>query len=202
MRGKYICIEGGDGSGKSTLARAIVQYLEGAGHQAVYRWFPSDNPVGGLIRSGLRGDVLLDEKTYLYLFCADGLQANREIAAHLDRGRHVICDRHPTLSGRVFQVDHHEAWVVDKVYDIATMEGVPVPDHLFVLDVPASVSLARMGKREKYKDVVFESEDIARIEELRQRYLRLAERYSALMLPGEMPTSELILEVIKMAGIQ
>ena len=201
MRGKYVCIEGTDGSGKSTLARSICQYLEDRGRSAVYRWFPSDNPVGALIRSSLRGDVLLDQKAYLYLFCADGLQANGEIEHHLELGRHVICDRHPTLSGRVFQVDHHEVEIVDQIYDFATDDGVLVPDYLFVLDVPADVSLARMEKREKYKDVVFESDDLERIAELRRRYMVLADRYNATILSGELDPEALIERVIELAGL-
>ena len=34
---------------------------------------------GSLIRSGLKGEVELNQQAYLYLFCADGLQANQEI---------------------------------------------------------------------------------------------------------------------------
>ena len=202
MKGKYVCIEGPDGSGKSTLARCLVQHLEEQGISSVYRWFPSDNAVGGLIRQGLKGETNLDQKTYLYLFCADGLQANGEIAHHLELGRHVICDRHPTLSGRVFQVDHHDGSQVETVYNSSTDDGVLHPDRLFVLDVPPEVSLERMKRREKYKDVVFESEDLGRVTELRRRYMELADRYHARILDGQRPLEELVTEVITTAGIQ
>lgn len=202
MKGKYICIEGPDGGGKSTLAKNIVQHLEHHGGQAVYRWFPSDNPMGSLIRQGLRGELKLDQRAYLYLFCADGLQANELINDHLNSGRHVICDRHPTLSGRVFQPDHHTHRVIEDVYGAGTEDGIRHPDKIFVLDVPPEVSLQRMQSRSKYKDVVFESDDIAKVADLRDRYLRLAKRYDAIVLDGQTPAYDLVDQVVRLAELQ
>jgi len=201
MRGKYICIEGPDGSGKSTLAKSLVQHISELGGQATYRWFPSDNPVGSLIRSGLRGENELSQKAYLYLFCADGLQANKQIEENLANGCHVICDRHPTLSGRVFQPDHHNLEDIENVYSAASEDGILNPDVIFVLDVPPEVSLERMRGRAKYKDVVFESDDLAKVRELQGRYLKLAVRYGATIVSGELPTEELIHFVMRRAGL-
>lgn len=192
MRGKYICIEGPDGGGKSTLAKSLVQHIAELGGLSTYRWFPSDNPVGSLIRAGLRGEVELSQKAYLYLFCADGLQANKQIEENLANGYHVVCDRHPTLSGRVFQPDHHNLEDIENVYGAASEDGILHPDAIFILDVPAAVSLERMRGRAKYKDVVFESENIEKVRELQGRYLKMAVRYGATILSGELPTEELV----------
>lgn len=199
MRGKYICIEGPDGAGKSTLANAIVTTLNTQGQESTYRNFPSDGPMGRLIRQGLRGELALDQKVYLYLFCADGLQQNQDIESMLQLGVHVICDRHPTMSGRVFQLDHHSFNQIETVYDSSTVDGVLPPDSLFVVDVPAEVTLARMRSREKYKDVVFESEDIEKVKDLRCRYLELARRYKATLLDGTWPTIDLVGQVTSSA---
>lgn len=201
MSGLYVCIEGPDGAGKSTLSKSIVQRFEEMQVPAVYRWFPSENEAGGLIRSGLRGEVKLHNKIFLYLFCADGLQAEDGIRKSLSDGAHVICDRHPTLSGRVFQVDHHPASLVDSVYDGATNDGISQPDLLFMVDVPPEVSLQRMSLRTKYKDVVFESDKLERVTELRDRYIRLARRYKAIVLDGTLSIDQLSDLVIARIGV-
>ena len=195
-RGTYICLEGGDGGGKTTLARMICQRFATKGVNALRYCFPSDNAVGSLIRQGLMGNVRLDPKAYLYLFAADGMQANTELKRCLEMGHHVVCDRHPTLSGRVFQVDHHEIAQVERIYDTAGEDGIMMPDALFVIDIPAEVSLQRMQKRDKYKDVVFESDKLEQIEVLRQRYLKLAARYSATILDGTRNLDHLVEDVI------
>jgi len=193
-RGKYICVEGMDGSGKTTLVDELYRRL-GAAYLAR---FPSSGLIGGLIRSALRGEIELDQKTYLYLFCADGLQENAKIERHLEAGAPVLCDRHPTLSGRVFQVDHHTPEIVDKVYDFATVDGVLMPDHLFVLDVEPEIALTRMQARSKYKDVVFESESLERIATLRDRYQKLATRFNATVLSGAIPCQGLADVIMRM----
>jgi len=201
VKGSYICLEGGDGGGKTTLARMICQRLAAKGTNALRYWFPSDNAVGSLIRQGLRGETKISQKAYLYLFAADGLQANAELEACMGMGHHVVCDRHPTLSGRVFQPDHHELKVIENVYGAATVDGVLLPDYLFVIDIPAEVSLARMKSREKYKDVVFESDKIEKVEELRQRYLALAKRFGATILDGTNLPESLADQVLTAVGL-
>lgn len=201
MSGLYVCIEGPDGVGKSTLSKSVVQRFEEMNVPAAYRWFPSDNEVGRVIRSALFGEIKIHSKAFLYLFCADGLQAETDIRQNLSNGVHVICDRHPTLSGRVFQVDNHRAELVDQVYDGAAEEGIMQPDLLFVVDVPPEVSLERMGSREKYRDAVFESDKLDRVTELRDRYIRLARRYKAILLDGTLSIEQLSDLVIARIGV-
>lgn len=199
-RGKYICFEGGDGSGKSTLALAVFDKLGAA--KAAMKRFPSDGYVGGLIRQGLMGKAELDSKAFLYLFAADGLQEELSIKNTLEfEGRHIICDRHPTLSGRVFQPEHHPESHIEAVYNSAAADGISMPDHLFVLDIPTEVALERMRARDKYADVVFEKMDVGYVERLRGRYLALAERFAGTVLDGTMLTEELANEVIRIAGL-
>lgn len=197
-KGKYICLEGGDGTGKSTLAEALHKRLEGS-H---YKRFPSDGYAGKLIRSGLMGESLLSEKAYLYLFAADGLQEEREIQEILNEGFHVICDRHPTLSGRVFQLMHHPSEHIEAVYNSAAADGISMPDHLFVLHVSVPVALERMRTRDKYKDVVFEKDTTEELETLMSRYFDLAERFGGTTVNSERPVEELVQLIIDKAGLQ
>lgn len=185
-KGLYICIEGIDGSGKSTLTQVLADHLWAKAFQ-----FPSDNLIGGLIRMGLRGETDLDKRTYLYLFAADGLQQDRAIRYYLDAGTSVVCDRHPTLSGKVYQPDHHDPGVVKQVGDCADLDGLLAPDLLFFLDVPPEVSLQRMQERNKYKDVVFETDQVDKMSTLRKRYLKVAEQARGIVLNGTLPLGRL-----------
>lgn len=195
-RGKYICLEGGDGTGKSTLAEALFRRIEGS---AKLR-FPSDGHVGKMIREGLMGIRVLNEKSYLYLFAADGLQEETEIQELLGEGRDVICDRHPTLSGRVFQPKHHPKEHIESVYNSAAVDGISMPDYLFVLDLPVEESLARMAAREKYKDVVFEEDDIGKLEKLRERYHDIAYRFNGTLLDASKKTEDLVEQILLITG--
>ena len=191
MRGKYICVEGADGSGKSTLVAELVTELGLASGQT----FPSGGRVGALIRSALRGDSELPSKAFLYLFCADGFEQQTGIEERLESGFDVVADRHPTLSGRVFQLEHHATQEIEAVYGAADRDGLLKPDYLFILDAPADVLMARMKSREKYKDVVFEKDDIQHVEIIRQRYLRLADRFGGVVLDATRSIQELAADI-------
>ena len=189
-RGKYICFEGGDGSGKTTLCAALCERL---GDKAVAKCFPSDGVVGSLIRQGLMGSAPIESKPFLYLFAADGLQEELWIQDQLEeQGKHVICDRHPTLSGRVFQLEHHSTEQIEAVCGASAFDGISMPDVLFVVDIPADEALWRMKGRDKYFDAVFEKFDTSHIEKIRDRYLGIASRFGATILDGTKPMSELV----------
>jgi dTMP kinase len=96
VRGKFIVFEGLDGSGKTTQLKLLSKRLEersGEGSVFVTRE-PSDNPVGSLIRSALRGEISLEAGTIALLFAADRCEhLAGEIIPNLERGRAVLCDR-------------------------------------------------------------------------------------------------------------
>lgn len=190
-RGKYICIEGVDGSGKSTLVAELIIELGLAAGQT----FPSGGRIGSLIRSALRGDSELPSKAFLYLFCADGFEQQAGIEERLESGFDVVVDRHPTMSGRVFQLEHHAVQEIEAVYGAADRDGLLRPDHLFILDAPADVLMTRMKSREKYKDVVFEKDDIKHVETIRQRYLQLADRFGGVVLDATRSIKELAADI-------
>lgn len=199
MRGKYICLEGGDGTGKSTLAKALIGHL---GDKAVAARFPSDGQIGKVIREGLMGVRSIENKPFLYLFAADGLQEELWIQDQLEvQEKHIICDRHPTLSGRVFQPMHHPEEHIEAVYNSAAEDGVSMPDYLFIIDVPVDVAIDRMRRREKYQDIVFEKDTPDELEIIRHRYLQLAKRFGGVVLDGARPTVEIMDDVLYTTGL-
>jgi dTMP kinase len=200
-RGKYICFEGGDGCGKSTLAKAVRDALIEMSIGVVPARFPSDGIIGTMIRNGLRGANNLETKPFLYLFAADGLQQEMWIEDQLYKGHHIICDRHPTLSGRAYQPKHHEPAQIEAVYNAAAFDGISMPTHLFVVEVSAEEAIRRMKGRDKYVDVVFESNLVEDLEEIRNRYRSICYRYGGIFLDGHKPIRELVDEVLEKTGL-
>jgi dTMP kinase len=193
MAGRYICLEGGDGAGKSTLAGKIVEAIpKSAGIH-----FPSGGLVGSFIRKGLMGEVEIDPKAYLYLFSADGIQEDKWIEGVLLEGHDIVCDRHPTLSGRVYQLMHHREQEIEAVYNAAANDGLRMPDQLFVMDIDPELALERMSSRKKYKDVVFESDKLDELSAMRKCYLVMARRFGGHILDASKSTEELLAEVLE-----
>lgn len=194
MTGKYIVFEGPDGAGKSTLASALTSRLNIDLHKRARQCrFPSDGRVGSLIRAALRGSIELDPHCLLHLYAADGINEEGDIKRLLLNGEWVVCDRHPTLSGRVFQLEHHPAEVVEQIYNASPLIK---PSHLFVIDLPVSETAKRLASRQKDPDVIWERDDLGYMRRIRDRYLELAERFDATVLDGMKPTEELVVNVL------
>ena len=87
------------------------------------------------------------------------------------------------------------------MYTAARRDGLRLPDALFVIDVPAEVALERMRARDKYRDVVFERDDLKYVCSLRERYRSLAQRHGGHVLDGTKPTAELVKDVRRLADL-
>src|SRR5436190_1426688 len=96
-KGKFIAFEGIDGSGKSTHMRLLKQGLEEKGYKVYDTFEPTDNKIGTLIRSILKGTEKADNRTIAALFAADRLHhllnTNDGILNKLDEGYIVLTDR-------------------------------------------------------------------------------------------------------------
>jgi dTMP kinase len=164
----YWWIEGLDGSGKSTLARELVNKLSEKGRPVQLLSFPSKvSAVGRLIRSVFEGKEQVDEEAMLWLFIAEAKDMENRIKKALDEGNDVICDRHTMISARVYQEKVHGAATVDNVLWAARFR---LPDRIFLLDVPAEVSLSRRKERNEERNALYEPEELKQILYLRALY--------------------------------
>lgn len=199
-RGKHIVLEGMDFSGKSTLAALVGEQLLATGSRTVRTIrFPSDGPIGSMIRAVLYGRTEIDRKALLYLFTADGVDQRSLIERWIAAGHHVICDRHPCLSGWVYQRQEHPLRSIEAVHHTAPLAQY---DKLFVIDLPAKDALARQRSREKERDVVYEYEledpqALIRVRTMRELYLQLAEDHKATILDGRLPAAVLVDQIIE-----
>ena len=94
QRGKFIVFEGLDGSGKSTQLRTLERRLHALGRTVFRTAEPTGGDIGHAIREALSGEKPRSTAVLAALFLADRIAHNEEIAAHLDAGEDVICDRY------------------------------------------------------------------------------------------------------------
>ena len=156
----YVALDGPDGCGKSSQARMLSDWLSAEGADVVHVREPGSTPVGEALR-----ELLLSKDTgelqaisEVLLFSAARAELMQHVIAPArDRGAVVVAER-CYLSTAVYQIlateqSEHDALNAG-VMDIGWFEdltrrvhGACLPDAIFVLDVPAEVSMQRRGNR-------------------------------------------------------
>jgi dTMP kinase len=177
MRGHFITFEGGEGSGKSTHAKTLAERLRSVGLSVVLTREPGGSPGAEIIRHILLSGIAkpLGEEAEAILFAAardDHL--HQTIVPALKAGQWVVCDRFVdstrVYQGALGQVDPRLIRALERV-----TVGDAMPELTFLLDVPATVGLARAHHRRGDGEVDrFEAESVEFHERLRDAYLALA----------------------------
>jgi dTMP kinase len=177
MRGHFITFEGGEGSGKSTHAAALAKRLQALGLEVVLTREPGGSAGAEIIRhillSGIAKPLGAETEAMLFAAARDDHVRN-VIRPALLAGKWVVCDRFID-STRVYQgvlgkVDMKLIRSLERV-----TVGAAMPDLTFVLDVPATVGLARAKRRRGTGSPDrYEAEAVEFHEELRRAYRALA----------------------------
>jgi len=177
MRGHFITFEGGEGSGKSTHAATLAQRLKSLGIEVVLTREPGGSTGAEIIRhillSGVAKPLGAETETILFAAARDDHVRNTILPA-LQAGKWVICDRFID-STRVYQgtLGHVDPRLIRSLERVTV--GSARPELTFILDVPATVGLARAKtRRGSGKADRFESESVQFHETLRQAYRDLA----------------------------
>lgn len=166
--GVFIALEGTDGSGLSTQTARLAEWFRAAGRPVQTTKEPTTGPAGALLRLALTHRLghasegafyPLDEATMALLFAADRMDhLSTLVLPCLARGVNVVCDRY-ALSSYAFQ-----ALGVEVEWVRALNARARVPDLTVCIDVPAEVSVERIGVRgatERYE----QRETLARVRE-------------------------------------
>jgi dTMP kinase len=179
MRGHFITFEGGEGSGKSTHAATLAQRLQSLGIEVVLTREPGGSAGAEIIRhillSGIAKPLGAETEAILFAAARDD-HVRSTILPALEAGKWVICDRFID-STRVYQgaLGKVDAKLIRGLERVTV--GAAVPELTFILDVPATVGLAR-AKHRRGKSTAdrFEAESVEFHEALRKAYRALAER--------------------------
>lgn len=159
MRGRLIVLEGTDGSGKATQAKLLLRSLEDRGVPCREIDFPRyGNPFaepanlylhGAL--GGRPGDV--NACAASVMFAVDRFASYKEDwGGFYESGGVVVANRY-TTSNAVHQAaklpaeerEAYLAWLFDTEYRLL---GLPAPDLVLYLDMPAAVTETMMRRRE------------------------------------------------------
>jgi dTMP kinase len=186
MRGKYVVFEGPDGSGKSTLAKMFVQALHNAKRPVRTFAFPGRaSAVGNLIRDVFERRTSVNPEAMMWLFVAEGKDMEPQIRRHVSEGDWIICDRHTMVSGFVYQGKTHGQ---DRVDAVTRPANFIIPDRIYLVDVPAKVSLERRAARGGERNMLYEPAQIEQVEAQCKVYRDLRERFaSSEILDGTKP---------------
>jgi len=171
--GLFVAFEGGEGSGKSTQVGLLAATLRAAGREVITTHEPGATPVGVQIRDLLLHHAQpLAARAEALLFAADRAHhVETVIRPALTSGAVVITDRYVDSSlayqglGRglpLEEVGHLSTWAT----------GGLLPHLTVLLDVPASIGLARAGGRSAADKLERESLDFH--ERVRAAYLEQA----------------------------
>jgi dTMP kinase len=175
--GRLISFEGSEGAGKSTQIARLAAHFQKAKRDVITTREPGGTEIGEQIRNIIvhnsRGDEMCAE-TELLLFAAARAQLVREvIAPALLRGAVVLSDRFLDSSTVYQGIGRNLA--ADPVNQINRFAvGNVMPDLTVVLDVPETVSLARLKQRASDLPDRMERENIDFYTKVREGYLVLA----------------------------
>ncbi|MDX1572682.1 MAG: dTMP kinase [Methylophaga sp.] len=176
MNGKFISLEGIEGAGKSTQLAFIADYLRARGIDVLVTREPGGTQLGEQIRELLltpRDEKMVDDAELLLMFAARVQHLQQTILPALHRGQWVVSDRFVDATfayqGGGRQISHER---IDSLADWS-LQGVTT-DLTFLFDLPVALGLDRVGRRGNIKDR-FEREKNSFFDQVRQRYLQVAE---------------------------
>jgi dTMP kinase len=170
----FAVFEGGDGSGTTTQLELLERRLQNEGFRGI-RFYPtcepSAGPVGKLVRSALKKEILLQPETLARLFAADRnehLYGSGAVFERCRQGELVVCDRY-VLSSLVYQGIE----CGDELPRLLNA-SFPAPSLLFFFDVDPEIARRRMqnrGSLEIYENLEFQRK-------VREKYRSLLDGYA------------------------
>lgn len=187
-KGRLIALEGIDGSGTTTQCRLLTTALQEKGYRVYATAEPSKGPIGLLLREELRvieGKTELSPEAMALLYAADRMHhCQRELEPALLNHDFVITDRY-VLSTLVYQGLKVSVDWLRELNRFAL-----IPDKTLLLDLPVSVAQSRVKARAGVKEL-FDEQSMQ--EQLRQRYLELAQADAYVCIVNAEPLPQLVL---------
>jgi dTMP kinase len=199
-RGRFITLEGGEAAGKSTQARQLAEELRARGLDVLVTREPGGAPGSEILRGLLLGgEVAWSSFAEVLLhFAARAEHVAKTIAPALAAGRWVVCDRFfdstMVYQGFALGADREK---IGRLTDMMETR----PDLTIVLDVPVSVSVARLAGRGGVADR-YERRGAAFFERVRDGFLAVAAADPArfVVLGADRPEADVganIIEVVR-----
>ncbi|HLC80021.1 MAG TPA: dTMP kinase [archaeon] len=179
MKGQFIVFEGIDGSGKGTLIACLEKFLLKKGLEKetiVHTAEPTSGFYGKKVREllALSVDPQVNARQFLDLYVADRKEHVQKVLEPAMRaGKIILCDRYK-YSTFVYQgLQEIPAGKISALH-----VGMPVPDIVFILDIPVDVALQRINGDKKRRQLeAFEKKDF--LEKVRASFLQIKKTFPA-----------------------
>jgi len=188
--GKFIAFEGLDGAGSTTQAGKLCDWLNQNSKSHLTKE-PTNNLIGGLIRSQLTGDWRSTPECLQLLFSADrAYHLEKEIIPLLKKDITVITDRYffSTIAYGAVEIKDID-WLIE------INKPFIVPDLTFFIKVSPKICFDRI-KRTRFHIELFEKEKILTL--VWQNYENLAKKFENIyLIDGEKPIEDVFEEIKK-----
>lgn len=184
---KFIVLEGTDGSGKATQLELLCRALDARGMAYTRLSFPQyDSPAAAPLKMYLNGDFGTDPQDVnpyaaSTFFSVDRYASfKRDWAGAYEKGDIILADRY-TTSNAIHQAGKLEGeareaylkWLFDFEYGLL---GLPAPDRVVFLDMPARLSFQLIRKRQGEQGDIHEKNH-AYLEKCRANALDVCRKY-------------------------
>lgn len=141
--GLFIVFEGIDGTGKSSQCKLLNQTLSELGYDVHLDKEPSDHKYGAILRQSATTGRLSPEQELEYFHLDRKMHVEELIQPAKESGEVVILDRY-YFSTMAYQ---GQRGFNPEQLRAQNEAFAPKPDLLFILDLPAEISLERIGGR-------------------------------------------------------
>jgi len=197
-KGLFIAFEGIDGCGKSTQAWKLGKYISNLSkynHVVMTREPYKNTDLRKILQS--ESDPYSQGVKLAKLFVEDRRRhVENLIMPNLEACHHVVSDRY-SFSTLAYQ----QTQGVPLKELIETHKGLPIPDLIYIVDVPVEVAMERMKKDSARKTEQKFEKNLEFIQKLRENYLKLAKlpNHQVFVIDGRKTPDEIFEKQIKPA---
>lgn len=179
MKEKFIVIEGCDFTGKSTVIEKLVDTLKDLGIEACQMKALGETDYGIARRKFLmeNKETLSNEEQAIIMIDAMQEMNKNKLRFQQEDGVFVVCDRyyHSTF---VYQGMRKNA--LEMVEEQLSEANLIEPDLTIILDCDTSIILERM--KERAEKNVYDPKSVEEVEEIRNAYLKIAQRKNTILV--------------------
>jgi len=199
---RFVVFEGLDGAGTTTQMKLLAEAFDKAGASCHATFEPTSSPLGSLVRSILKRQVVTTPLALAMLFAADREDhLNHPITGVVEKVRQgivVLCDRYfySSLSYQSIECGFER---------VSFLNDFPAPRFLFYIDTPVEVCLRRIEERSDEREI-FEKQEF--LQKVRDNYelifSRLPDGIVFTRIDGTQGKAEIarkVLQIIKDASL-
>ncbi len=197
-RGLFIAFEGIDGCGKSTQVRKLIEHIyaiDKHNHIVMTREPYKNQDIRKILHED--EDPYSQAEKLAHLFVSDRKNHIKElIIPSINKGIHVISDRYSFSTLSYQQAQGVELWKILEMH-----KGLPIPDIIFLVDLPPKIAMKRMAKDNKRKKEHKFEKNLEFIEKLRKNYLNLTtlNNHNVVVIDGSKSINHIFEKQIKPA---